>query len=74
MRRLVRYGLRRQPEAFCLLRKLVLSHRVNELYELLCFLQLSETENMTRNKGIATIENSQALWKYTVRQSTKLAR
>lgn len=38
------------------------------LYELLCFLQLSETENMTRNKGIAMIENSQ------VRQSTKLAR
>jgi hypothetical protein len=44
------------------------------LCELLCFLQLSETENMTRNKGIAMIENSQAIWKYTVRQSTKLAR
>jgi hypothetical protein len=29
---------------------------------------------MTKNKGIAMIENSQAIWKYAVRQSTKLTR
>ena len=45
-----------------------------EFHELPCFFQFRETQNMAMNNGIATIESAQAIWKYTVLHSIKVAR